>query len=400
MKKLMLLCGLMIWQLTIMAQTFYQPGYYITEEGTLIEGLIRNQDWRNNPDQFRFKSSDSSPVQSLTIEQVIEMGTGGIKFRRFTTNIDRASDQVDDLDRFQNPEFKEETLLLKVIIEGPATLYQYVHGNLKRYFFLVEGQQIQQLVYKRFINSDGNVGSNNTFRHQLFSNLKCGALSVLDVKDLDYEETSLTKFILDYNSCIDPQYVNLSAPKRQGNLNLYLRPGINFSSLEISNSRSLDLDTSFGRQIGFRLGVELEFVLPFNNGKWAILLEPTFQSYRAEEQLSDFFNQDVVVSYQSIQFPVGFRYFFFVNDDSKIFLNLGYLLDYDLDASIDYSVRADVEIQSVAHFFGGVGFNLQNKYSVELRYGLEREILNDFIFWNGDYQPIGIYFGYNLKTKK
>jgi hypothetical protein len=50
--SLVFLCGLKSY-----TQTTFKPGYYITPHQDTIQGLIKDYDWRGNPDQINFKAS-------------------------------------------------------------------------------------------------------------------------------------------------------------------------------------------------------------------------------------------------------------------------------------------------------------------------------------------------------
>ena len=44
----------------------------------------------------------------------------------------------------------------------------------------------------------------------------------------------------------------------------------------------------------------------------------------------------------------------------------------------------------------GVGYNYNQKYSVEFRYHTNRDILTDYNAWNSDFKTISIIFGYTI----
>ena len=42
-------------------------------------------------------------------------------------------------------------------------------------------------------------------------------------------------------------------------------------------------DLKFDSNTNVSLGIEAEFILPFNKNKWAIIFEPTYQYYKTEK---------------------------------------------------------------------------------------------------------------------
>ncbi len=76
---------------------------------------------------------------------------------------------------------------------------------------------------------------------------------------------------------------------------------------------------SFDSKLSFTAGLEFEFVLPFKNNKWSVTLEPSTFSYKASGQNSGVTKAQV--DYNSINIAAGLRYKFFLNENSRIFLN-------------------------------------------------------------------------------
>ncbi len=44
----------------------------------------------------------------------------------------------------------------------------------------------------------------------------------------------------------------------------------------------------------------------------------------------------------------------------------------------------------------GLGYNHNNKYSLELRYGLSRVVLQNYFLWDSDYNGLSLIFGYTV----
>ena len=76
---------------------------------------------------------------------------------------------------------------------------------------------------------------------------------------------------------MDRNSFNIHAKTEKDWFNLSIRPGMNYATLSIGNDLTLSItNIDFGNKLGFRLGLEAEFVLPFNKYKWAIIVEPTY----------------------------------------------------------------------------------------------------------------------------
>ena len=388
------------------SQIYFENGYYINNLNQKIECQIKNEDWKNNPTEFEYKVSGTSESQKAQIGAVKEFAIyKGSKHIRAAVHIDRSRDDVQNLTLDRNPLFKTEELFLKVLIEGQANLYEYVDGNLKRYFYNVENSDIEQLVFKKYKLLDNKIGANNQFKQQLWKDLQCSSITLNDVERLSYKKNELIKFFEKYYECSNLELTSHIPQASSDWFQVSLRPRVSHSSLSIRSNPSSSKDTDFGNKLGVGMGLEFEFILPFNKNKWAIILEPTYQSYVAD-QTKDAANVSggklmAEVAYKSIEIPFGLRHYFFLNDTSKLFLNISYVFDMAIDSSLELKrgdgvIIDDMKVNASNYLAIGAGYKLNDKYSVELRYFTNRTILGDYVFWHSDYKSMSLIFGYTF----
>ena len=172
--------------------------------------------------------------------------------------------------------------------------------------------------------------------------------------------------------------------------NLNIRPGLNSSSLFINNSAISSRSTDYGNKLAFRIGLEFEFIMGFNKNKWAVIIEPTYQYFKAED--NDITNlSNTNVDYKSLELPIGVRHYLFLNNNSKIFINGSFIYDFVLNSKV-----RNLDASSSLNLAMGVGYNYNQKYSVEFRYHTNRDILTDYNAWNSDFKTISIIFGYTI----
>ena len=388
------------------SQIYFENGYYINNLNQKIECQIKNEDWKNNPTEFEYKVSGINESQKAQIGAVKEFAIyKGSKHIRATVHIDRSRDDVQNLTLDRNPLFKTEELFLKVLIQGQANLYEYVDGNLKRYFYNVENSDIEQLVFKKYKLLDNKIGANNQFKQQLWKDLQCSSITLNDVERLSYKKNELIKFFEKYYQCSNLELTSHIPQASSDWFQVSLRPRVSHSSLSIRSNPSSSKDTDFGNKLGVGMGLEFEFILPFNKNKWAIILEPTYQSYVAD-QTKDAANVSggklmAEVAYKSIEIPFGLRHYFFLNDTSKLFLNISYVFDMAIDSSLELKrgdgvIIDDMKVNASNYLAIGAGYKLNDKYSVELRYFTNRTILGDYVFWHSDYKSMSLIFGYTF----
>ncbi len=400
-RQTFLLAFLLVTATHAFSQITFENGYFINNEGQRIDCLIKNTDWRSNPTKFEYKASMDALAHTASIDTVKEFGiNGGSKYVRATVQIDRSPRDITNMSTKKEPQFLTEQLFLKVLVEGAATLYQYTDGNLVRYFYKVRDSEIQQLVHKPYL-VDGNTARNNSFRQQIFVDLKCPEIALKDVEALRYINRDLMRLFIRFNECTNSAYTDFERREKRDLFNLSLRAGFNYSKLAIYSPHLRDIN--FGRGPGFRFGLEAEFILPFNKNKWSIIVEPTYQRYSQKTQNPEAVVGGIVrseVDYRSIEIPVGARHYFFLNEKSAIFLDLSCVFfDFNANSSLtlsrnDGSLWYSWEVESRINWALGAGYKYGDRYSLSMRYYTGREILGSYRTLNSSYNAFSVILGY------
>ncbi len=390
------------------AQSSFLKGYFINNSDEKIECLIKNDGWLNNPTEFKYKITESSEQKTLTINSVKEFGILNVsKYIRHNVDIDRSSTVINEMGYDKNPVFKKELLFLKLLIEGKANLYLYENNGLRRYFFSKDAIEVKQLIFKNYLLDDGQIAKNNEFRRQLWNTLKCESISMKQLSKINYRQSELIKFFIKYNACSDSEFINYQKKQRKDLFNLTIRPGVRISSLALGgplHREPFEFDEGL---TSFRFGLEAEFILGFNNNKWSIILEPTYQHFESEtvaianrttgeESLAK-------VNHESIQVNLGIRHYMFLNKGLKLFANASLVYDSSLDSSVevtrgqkDFPPVFSAEIQPHFALALGLGCKYKERYSLELRYLPSRNILNNQGAWGTEFSSIAMVLGYSI----
>lgn len=377
------------------SQTRYQNGYFINNNDEKIACLIKNEDWKNNPTAITIKYSENEQPTTKTIDSVKEFGINEeIKYERAIVNIDRSSESLDALDNNRNPTFEEEQVFLNVLVEGKASLYSYEGRNFQKFFFKTEDSNIEQLIFKSYLRENNEIAENNYYKQQLLNNLKCPGISTKEIQNLEYKANKLVNLFIKYNECSNASFNRYSEDYNKTTSNWYIKAGVKNSSLEIKNMDSWIRDTDFNNQLGFRIGVEAEFILPFKNDKWSLLVEPTYQNYVSKKQTGILTSE---VDYHSIEVPLGVRHYMFLNESSRLFINGLVIMDLDLNSKFNFK-RPDstLDMQTGTNLGLGLGYNYNEKYSAELRSHTDRNVLTNYGGWNSSYSSLSLIFGYSL----
>lgn len=393
MKKFLAIAMLLIAQ-SIFSQTHFEKGYFISRDGSKTECLIKNEDWMSIPSEFKYRLSPDSEVKRISQAQVrkLEIPTKFL-FERHTVDIHRYSTKASDLSNVRTSNFKKESLLLKVIVEGKARLLRYSIGNVNYFFYMLD-DNIYPLEYKIFAMKNGTIGKNFNYQKTLREELTCPK-QPLDSK-IRYKESDLVTYFNNYNKCHNSSSALYSNEVRKGKFNIRGKVSLGMSQGDIAFSQFRRYD--FEDKIGFKIGVEFEYVFPFNSNKWSVFVEPTYQSFSSKTASISSTNPAFFadIDYSSIQIPVGVRHYFFLNDRNRVFLNGGVIFDMAINNEVVWFDRTTkVELEGSSSYFFGLGYEFNNKYSIELRYNTESSLSV-----TSDFNPVlnnsSIKFGYNF----
>ena len=255
MKKYIVVFLIIIFNLNLYSQISFENGYYIDNFNQKIECIIKNLDWKNNPTGFEFKLSKESETKVAEIKYIKEFGIYNTsKFIRSAIKIDKSGENINNLDYDRNPVFIEEVLFLKVLVEGKANLYIYEKESLKRYFYSTDNSDIEQLIFKVYLDVENKILTNNTFKNQLWTDLKCPKIEIDKVENLEYKTKSLINFFISYNKCNNLEFINYDQKVKKDLFNLTFRIHLNNSSLSIENNALTSNVINFGYKTSFGFG--------------------------------------------------------------------------------------------------------------------------------------------------
>jgi hypothetical protein len=407
--KLLLLFAFTIVCNASFAQIDYQKGYFLSNNGEKTDCFIKNMDWKNNPSEIKYRIGENDEVKTALIEDIGEfLIYDECKFVRAVVEIDRSVDNVNNLSTDVNPLFNKEQLFLRVVIEGNATLYQYQDSNLTRFFYSIGETDKVQLIYKRFLpNGLLTIGRNETYKEQLETTMLCSKITPNSIERLNYEFNPLKKIFLAYNTCVDSNSTmvngdnslvdNSSAVYNKNDsqrdvFNLTPRIGANFSSFDVVTVLSGSNDNiNYGSKTNLRIGLETEFILPYNKNKIALIAEFTLSNFKSEVNIG---NEVRKVDYNSFDIPFGVRYYFFLNESSKIYINAVYNLNVSTGKLVQ-TKDFDLTPSTSSTLGYGLGYKFKNKFSVEYRL-LSSRNASDYIFYNFNYKVSSLILGHSF----
>lgn len=181
-------------------QSVYERGYFIDLNNQKTECYIKVEAWKAHS-EITYLKSYHDQLQTKSLDDLSEIAIDSLfKLKRVSVQIDISGDQESLLSYTPEPEWSTEEIFLWTLVEGNSSLYAYEGGGLKRFFYTIGGDSIEQLIYKRYHLRDG-IGLNEAFKQTLFERINCRDSSSSYFKDLRYEEESLIQHFVSENAC-------------------------------------------------------------------------------------------------------------------------------------------------------------------------------------------------------
>jgi hypothetical protein len=362
--------------ISCLAQIKYEKGYFIDNDDRRIECFILSDSPKDNPTRIKYKISEEDEFLVAQISELKEFGVSKARYLRATVQLDKSSQNLKELTISRNPEWVELEIFLKVVVDGKADLFYYSGEELVLFFYRIDNSPIEQLIYKQYLTSNDKTNTtvtdqqkmtttsflyaaeNHTYINQLNTQVTCNKLPLATLKNIKYSGDQLSKYFIKYNKCVEADFISYD-DYFKNEFHLSLKPGMDYSTLKVDSYFGLVEDFP-ERQLSFRVGAEAEFTLPFKKGKWAVLVEPAYQSYNSTSK--------VQIDYKSIEIALGGRHYFFLGNDSKLFINIAGVIDLPIIYSIKFSNGQTFESKTIkGNYAVGLGYSYK-KFSVEGRY--------------------------------
>ncbi|MCM8567838.1 porin family protein [Gramella jeungdoensis] len=386
------------------AQIEYEQGYYIFNNGKRVDELIKNVDWNFIPSEISVKSSSNADSRSIPLNELREVSVGTYHFKKFKVQMDVSSRDVNEISLQRAPEFEEQVVFLRYLVEGETSLLSFRRNNVQRFFYQINDSGVEPLIYKQYM-VDGGLATNNRFQQQLINNFSCENNSNR-IASLRYKEKELVTFFIDYNECKNAEYELKMDKSKSGDLYLSVKVGIGQGSLDVE--KGLIANGTDYNGLDLRFGVELEYNFNFNKRKWSAIVEPTYRTFSDDARLNGDYEADFSVNYNSINTLAALRYYLFLSQNSKLFANLGVNLDFPVNSEIKFANTGrnmDPVLENLNFTMGyaaGFGYAIYDRLDFEVRYlantvkGDKFEKSNYNIEWRSNYNSINLILGYKL----
>ena len=382
-KELLLLLSIALFFIsTLTAQTKFEKGFYLNNNGERVDGLIKNEDWLNDPKKITFKSDENQEDVTLEMNKVSYFEVGLYKYKRFEVPYDLNYNENSAPSYDKEPDYVERTVFLQLLVEGKASLYKL--GDEKRFYYTIHDDSIRHLLYFTY-SKLGVIRTNESYKTQLFNNLKCESINVNDMDKIAFKTKSLINFFIKYNECSgEKSYVYEKKKKNIFHLTPFI--GIRSASISIRNPANRVQNVDFENKWNPVFGLNLEYVLPFNNNKWSVFFEPEYQSYKSEVHTQTY---NGVADYSSLEMHLGLKYSFYLTNSSTLYLTTS-LKFYEIPMN---KRVGPLEIASVANFSAGIGYLYNDRFSTSFRISTPRGLVSYDAYYVVKYQYFEFVLG-------
>ncbi len=399
-KKRTFLFLILISCLNSYAQIQFEKGYFINNEGERTECLIKNKDWRYNPVKFDYKLSEDTPPNKRSLDEIKEFGIYKFsKYIKAIVEIDRSGEKSHNMSNTSEPIFSKEELFLKVLIEGRATLYLFEDGSNSRFFYKTENSGINQLIFKTYITPKNKIRKNETYKYQLFNNLRYDGFTAYGLHEITFSKKELVDHFEKFNLKKGSEQIIHVNKNKKNAFNISILTGMRNSTINFKKGYNFISGASIKNEKGFTIGLETEVIFQYNRNKWAFAISPTYQYFNSEKVESGYTKRKIKVNYSSIELPFGIRHYFFLNGNSRFFITGSYIIDLNLNSRIESGSTllhtSYLKVKSKNNFAVELGYKYK-RYGLNLKYSFNREIMESYPEWSAKHSGISLLIGYTI----
>ncbi|GAA0733143.1 hypothetical protein GCM10009430_47060 [Aquimarina litoralis] len=346
---------------TIQAQSIYEAGYFVDNNGKRTKCLIKKLPWRTNPTEFQWKKNISSSSKTATIENIKEFGVGeDYVYKRYILQFDLNGDTVGKSTKSKDPDLTYKKIFLRTILKSKTTLYQYSKNNVHRFFYTNPTTVYPELLlYKVFYTPDESKKpgkkvipqENNTYQEQLAKKIKCGDQNP---SKLTYTQRDLKKYFKKYNECKGNKIEYIIRKKiNQTRIGVVAAADLigftHGSNPNIGAAGGVNYDDVFAP----RYGVFIETFIPFSKVDLSFFLESTYKAFTMDGRDFAISNSAFELDYKSINVAVGPRFHIYLSPKFELFLEGGLTVDFNIGTESNVFEENELENTTTDYFYGG-----------------------------------------------
>lgn len=392
---------------TTYAQRGFKEGYIVNNRHERIDCLIRNVGNEESTMNYEFRLGEDKPIEKIELTKIEEFGIDDeLKCIRALISLDVSRRYIKSI-QDTTIQWDEGHAYLKTLVEGEfASLFSYYFEKESLFFYSKDGNTIEPLVHKEY-----SVGTtpimqqqilrDNTYQEQLKQQLSCGTSE--NAHKVSYTKKDLIKYFIDYHTCKNSDYYQFESTHiKKGKL--FIKPGIHINNNQLTIKNPVDAAprASFVKENSVGYGLELEYMIPFNNYAWSFFAEGNYLSYNADKiALNDNQNASLydgyMIDYKTIEMPFGINYNVNMNQNQRLYVKVAFAPHFILSESyIAFNESNKESFSSSSRFLVGLGYSFQN-LGVELRYYTPQNITQNIYKRGSDFTQLSMKLSYSFQ---
>lgn len=344
---------------TVSAQSLYEAGYFIDNNGKRTECLIKKLTWKSNPTEFEWKRTISSSSKTETIENIKEFAVGeDYRFKRYILQFDLNGDTVGKSTKSKDPNLRYKKIFLRTILKSKTTLYQYSEKGVHRFFYTDPNTIYPELLlYKVFYTPDETKKpgkkiipqENNTYQQQLQEKVNC---ENQDVSKLAYTQRDLKRYFKKYNEC-EGNKIEYIIRKKINQTRIGIVAAVDLSSFTHNSIAGSAGNVSYEDVFVPRYGIFVETFIPFSKVDLSFFLESTYKAFTMDGRDLAIANSEFELDYKSINVAVGPRFHIYLSSKFELFLEGGLTVDFNIGTESNVFTENEIENTTTDYFYGG-----------------------------------------------
>ena len=374
------------------AQNNFEPGYYITNDGDSITGLIRVSKYTNKTQIIEFLKNENSIQHALNPTEIKIVCITDV--RRFTSEYYPG----------QGKDPMEEKLFFEEIVQGVISLYYFPDIDNKNHIFIKKNDELIHISNNSVeIQPDlHKYEIDNIFRRSLIYYLNdCDKIQPA-IQSTTYTVKSMARLMKKYHECLGLDYNIESEKDIKDKISFGISTFVNQSNLSYSYPTQVDgshVDITMNSNLYFSFGMFLKMSSNKVSPRIAVSLEPSmYQLVYTDEENSENKSQ----KYLNLQFPLIISYDLMGKSKNKVPLEIGVSYTPTLNNPQGPSTENPILHASV-DIIGGLGYNIsfpnEKNLGLCIRYNYGISNINPPFNYGGKRHRIGLGISYELLTK-
>ncbi len=220
----------------LFAQKNFRVGFVVFGSQDTLRGFINSRNWNRNPVSVEFKKSLESEEKTYTINEISAFKVDDEAYVKAKVMVDTSPVNLNSLSSSPTPAMEPQTVLLRILVQGPKSLYCLVTRDVKKLFFIARGQSYEPLINYFYIKPGENMGiiEVEDYKEQLQNYLDDCLSLTSTISALKYDGDVMTALFEKYYRCTDTKPA-FKAKSEQLSLKMGILGGFTMSRVNLED---------------------------------------------------------------------------------------------------------------------------------------------------------------------